>query len=296
MRGAKLKGYGLVILAATLWATMGLFYKGLMAGFALAPLSIVFWRAAVAGGALLLVLVLRRVPLRVPRRDVPLFVGFGVIGVAMFYAVYIHAIDLAGMGIAAVLMYTAPVWVTLYGVVVEGEALDGGKALALFLALVGCALVGRVYTLREATFNLNGVLAGLGAGVTYGSYIVFSKRAAQRGYSPWQALAYALVLGALALLPFQSVEALRRPLTTPTLALALLVLGLVPTLGGGVAFNAALHQVSASQASIIATLEPVLAAFLGWAVWGEQLEAAQLVGAGLIIAAVLVVQAGTKSA
>ncbi len=282
-------GYGLVILAAALWATMGLFYKGLMASFALPPLMLVFWRAAVAAGALFIFLALRRQPLRIARRDVVLFVGFGAIGVAAFYAAYIHAIDWAGMGIAAVLMYTAPVWVTLYGALVERETLTWGQALALALALAGCALVGRLYDGAGLRLNLRGILAGLVAGVTYGSYILFSKRAAQRGYSPWQALAYALSIGALCLLPWQS-EVSLLPLREPRLALWLLVLGLVPTLGGGVAFNAALHIVSASHASIIATLEPVLAALLGWAVWGERLEVPQRYGALLILLAVIVLQ------
>lgn len=293
---AAAKGYALVLVAATLWATMGLFYKGLMSRYALPPLSIVFWRATVAAVALFLLLGVRGASLRVARRDVGLFLGFGAFGVAAFYAVYIHAIDLAGMGIAAVLMYTAPVWVTLYEAVFQGARLHGGKVLALALALTGCALVGRLYDSQAAALNGRGILAGLGAGVTYGSYILFSKRAAQRGYSPWLALAYALGLGALFLLPLQAPSTLLEPFTIPALAFWLFVLGLVPTLGGGVAFNAALHHISASHASIIATLEPVLAALLGWAVWGERLELAQGLGAVFILVAVLLLQGQREGA
>ncbi len=287
----SLQGYILVITAAVLWATMGLFYKGLMTTYALPALTIVFWRAAIAATALFLALLPRhRGSLRITRRDWPLFLGFGAIGVAAFYAIYINAINLAGMGVAAVLMYTAPVWVTLFSALFLGERLTAGKAAALLLALAGCALVGRLYDVSGVALNLPGILAGLGAGLTYGTYILFSKGAAQRAYSPWAALAYALALGTLFLLPFQSPTEALRPLSSPGLALWLLVLGLIPTLGGGVAFNAGLHHVSASNASIVATLEPVIAAGLGWAVWGERLEAPQLLGAGLILAAVVILQ------
>ncbi len=285
------KGYVLVIIAAMLWATMGLFYKGLMSTYALPALTIVFWRAAIAAIALFVALLPHhRSDLRLPKRDWPLFLGFGAIGVAAFYAIYIQAISLSGMGVAAVLMYTAPVWVTLFSALFLGEKLSGRKVLALLLALAGCALVGKLTDITGATLNLPGILAGLGAGLTYGAYILFSKGAAQRGHSPWAALAYALALGALFLLPFQQPAEVLRPLNSPGMALWLLTLGLIPTLGGGVAFNAGLHHVTASNASIVATLEPVVAAFLGWAVWHEQLALLQLLGAGLILIAVMLLQ------
>lgn len=290
------KGYVLVIVAAMLWATMGLFYKGLMATYALPALTIVFWRAAIAAIALFAALFPRhRSDLRLPKRDWLLFLGFGAIGVAAFYAIYIHAISLIGMGVAAVLMYTAPVWVTLFSAVFLGERLTGHKAFALVLALAGCALVGKLYDISGAALNLPGILAGLGAGLTYGAYILFSKGTAQRGHSPWAALAYALALGALFLLPFQQTAEALRPLSSPGIALWLLVLGLIPTLGGGVAFNAGLHHVTASNASIVATLEPVIAAVLGWAVWHEQLAALQLLGAGLILIAVMILQRQSRT-
>ena len=95
--------------------------------------------------------------------------------------------------------------------------------------------------------------------------------------------------------PFQAPADVLRPLTSPALALWLLILGLIPTLGGGIAFNAGLHHIPASNASIIATLEPVIAAALGWAVWGERLDAPQLLGAGLILAAVVILQRPSRT-
>jgi len=97
-------------------------------------------------------------------------------------------------------------------------------------------------------------------------------------------------MGALFLLPLQSPADLARALTTPSSVFWLLALGLVPTLGGGLAFNAALRLVPASNASIVATLEPAIATLLGWAFLGEQLETLQLLGGGLILTAVVILQ------
>jgi len=289
VRSRRLRGYGLALAAAALWATLGLFYQGL-AAYGLPSLTIVFFRAAIAAMVLFLALGWqRRGSLRLERRDWFLFVAFGLIGVAAFYVVYIYAISLTGMGMAAVLMYTAPAWVMLLSAIFFKERLGRPKAAALLLACGGCALVSRAYDLTSVRLNLVGILAGLGAGLTYGLYTLFS-RVAQRRCTAWTTLAYALGLGALFMLPLQSPADLTHALTTPALLFWLLALGLVPTVGGGLAFNAALRLVPASNASIVATLEPAIATLLGWVFFDERLDVLQLLGAGLILAAVVILQ------
>ncbi len=286
-----LGGYGLVLVAASVWATMGVFYKTLMGAYNLAPLTIVFFRALFAAVALFIFLGgWRRQELPLHRRDGLLFLGFGAIGVALFYVVYIYAITLAGVGVAAVLMYTAPAWVTAFSVAVLHEPLTRRKVGALALALLGCALVGRLYAWGQAQFNTVGLLAGLAAGLTYGGYILFNKAVADRGYSPWAAMAYGLGIAVVCIAPWQTLPEVGNVLQTPPLLGWLVVLGVVSTLGGGVAFNAALRTVPASNASIVATVEPVIAALLGWALLGETMEGWQLAGAGLIVTSVIWLQ------
>ena len=285
----RVRGYGLALVAACLWATLGLFYTGLEA-YGLPRVTIVFYRAAIAAVILFIALGWRRRNwLRLEWRDWPFFAAFGLIGVAAFYVVYIQAIALTGMGMAAVLMYTAPAWVTLLSAILFKEPLSALKGLAVTLACGGCALVGQVYSLSSVRLNLWGILAGLGAGLTYGLYTLFSKLA-QRRYTSWATLLYALGLGALFLLPLQARADLVRAVAQPTTLLWLLMLGLIPTLGGGVAFNAALRRIPASNASIVATLEPAVATLLGWLFLDERLQALQLLGAGLILAAVVILQ------
>jgi len=273
---------------------MGLFYKTLMARYGLAPLTIVFWRAAVAAGVLFAVRILTRRPhKRVESRDWLLFALFGLLGIALFYIAYVYAIALTGMGIAAVLMYSAPAWVAGLGAVLFREPLTLRKSAALGLSLIGCAMVGRAYDLEGLRLAPLGLLAGLGAGLAYSLYILFGKAATQRGYEPWSVTAYALGFGVLFLLPLQSAQQMRLVISSPETLLWLASLGIIPTLGGGVAFNAGLRTLSAGTAGIIATIEPALAALLGWLVWNEHLEPPQILGTGLIVAAVLAVQSDT---
>lgn len=293
MVSERLRGYLLALLAAVLWATLGLFYRRL-AGYGLSALTIAFLRAVVTALILLAALGWRQpAALRLARRDLLLFVAFGLFGVAAFYVVYIYAIERTGMGIAAVLMYTAPLWVTLFDALFMGEPFTRLKLAALLLAIGGCVLVSRAYDLGAVHFDAVGILLGLGAGIAYGAYTLFSK-VLQRRYSALATLAYALGLGALFLLPLQRPADLLRAVTTPAALLWALALALLPTLGGGVAFNAALRCVPASHASIVATLEPAVAMLLGWAVLGERLEGPQIVGGTLILAAVILPRIETQ--
>ncbi len=289
MRSENLPGYGLALVAACLWATLGLFYKALES-YGLSRFTIVFCRAAFATLALFAVLGWRRRSwLKLERRDWPLFLAFGLLGVAAFYILYIYAIALLGMGMAAALMYTAPAWVTVFSILLFWERPSLMKGSAVLLTCAGCALVGQAYDPARMRLNLPGTLAGLGAGLTYGLYTIFSK-AAQRRYTLWTTLAYALGIGTLFMIPFQSPADLARALSDSTALSLLLLLGLGPTLGGGLAFNAALRRIPASNASVVATLEPFVAALLGWVFLGERLEAWQWLGAALIVTAVVILQ------
>jgi DME family drug/metabolite transporter len=186
-------------------------------------------------------------------------------------------------------MYTAPAWVTIFDALFLKERMNAVKVTALILAGLGCALISRVYDPASLRVNLPGILAGLGTGLAYSAYIVFSK-VAQRRYTTWTTLAYALGLGSLFLLPLQSLDGLTRAFTTPPALMLLLLLGILPTLAGGIAFNAAVRLLPASEVSIVATVEPVIAALLGWAILGEQLDLLQLVGGAFILSAVGILQ------
>ena len=122
--------------------------------------------------------------------------AFGLFGIAAFYIVYVTAIDLAGMSVAAVLLYTAPAWVALISAVFLGEKLTPVKLVAVTLAMAGCALVARVYDVRGLQLNWLGILAGLGAGLTYALYSVFNKVGLRR-HDGWTVLAYGLLVQAV---------------------------------------------------------------------------------------------------
>lgn len=283
-------GYLLVTGAAALWGMLVIFYHNLVALYGLAPLEVAFFRAAVSALILGVALAIGRpAMLRLQRRDLPLFVAFGLLGVSVFFIVYTYAIRLTGGATAAVLLYTAPAWVTIVAWRVFGESLTRIKLAALGLSFVGCALVARAYDPARLKLDLVGILLGLASGLTYGLYTLFNKRAVQR-YSPWTATFYALGFGGLFLLPWQSPSRLWAVVSRPAPALWLLALALGPTLGAFLLLGKSLERLPASVASIVATSEPVIAAVLAWAFLGQTLTLAQIGGGGAVLAGVLLLQ------
>jgi DME family drug/metabolite transporter len=284
----RLQGFVLVLLAALLWSTLGIFYKTLIGTYGLMPLTIAFFRAALSALFLLVALaVFRPRWLRVERRDLPLMVSFGLFGVAAFFFVYVNAIDLVGMAVGAVLLYTAPAWVTIISWRFLGESITSRQGVALALAFVGCALVAGIYDLSQIRVNGLGVLFGLASGLTYGLYSVFNK-AGVRKYPPWTVLFYGMLVGAMLLFLVQDLSNVAHALRSPGAVAWLVALALLPTLGSGLAFATGLRFVPVSAASVVANLEPVMAALLAFFILGEVMAGWQMLGGALIVAGAVI--------
>ncbi|MBI4787994.1 MAG: EamA family transporter [Chloroflexi bacterium] len=283
------RGYFLVALAACLWGTLGLFFRILHDSFQLSSLTIAFLRAGIAAALLCTVLALtRREMLRISRRAVAFYLVYGFVGVAAFYFLYVQAVVQTSVTTGVVLLYTAPAFVTLIAWRVWRESLTPRKLGALALAFAGCALVARAYDPAQLRLNWLGLAFGLGAGFTYALYTVFTKFVLAR-HSLWTALAYALLFGAVFLAPLQNGERLARVATQPLAWALLLGLAVGPTLGSLTLYNAGLRLVPASNASLVATLEPVVGSALAFLVLGERLEGLQLVGGVMVIGGAILV-------
>ncbi len=208
-----------------------------------------------------------------------------------FYFSYPQAVIQTSVTTAAVLLYTAPAFVTLIAWRVWGEPLGARKLVALTLAFVGCALVARAYEPAQLSLNGVGLAFGLAAGFTYALYTVFSKSALER-FESWTALTYALFFGVLFLLPLQTLDGFAPLVQQPGAWIFLLAIAVGPTLGSLALYNAGLSRVPASNASLVATIEPVVASVLAFSFLGERLEFLQLVGGALVIAGAVWLSAG----
>lgn len=281
--------YGLIALAAALWGIISLFVKGL-AAYGLTPLQIVAVRAALSAAVLLAyMLAADRRGLAISLADCRYFIGTGVFSILFFNWCYFYAIQTMEVAVAAVLLYTAPAFVALLASLFLGEKLTGRKLFALVTTFVGCCLVVGLLPGFRGAVSISGLLAGLGAGFGYALYSIFGKFALRK-YSALTVTTYTFVFAALAALPISGLGAAAAALSQWQVWAYILGLGLVSTILAYLCYTVGLAYVEPSRAAVTATLEPLVAAAVGAAVFGEALGGWQLAGIVLVIAAVAAVQ------
>lgn len=270
-------GYVYVLIAACLWGLLGSVSK-LVFEQGVSPLEAAFWRAVMAwflfaGHAV----ALRQV--RIQPKDLLPVLAFGLVGISLFYGGYQMAIRSGGAALAAVLLYTAPAIVAVLSWLILKEPMDKIKIGAVVLTLVGVALIslqgGSIHVTAAAVFW------GLISGLTYATYYIFGKLYLGRYTTPTLFL-YALPVGALGLFPF--VHFVHK---TQTAWIALVFLSIASTYVAVMVYYAGLKRLEATQASVVATIEPVVAGFVAYIWWGEKFGWLGYAGAGLVLAGVL---------
>ncbi len=270
----------LVLLAASVWATSGLFIR-----FAsLPPASMAFFRMAVPtiliGGYYLL----RRH--RISRSSLGIrLVASGINALRML--LYLVAFANTTIANAVVMLYTWPVFASFFGVILLKERIDLLQKLLLLLAFSGIPLL---YLGTELTFadrDVLGMTAMLASAILHALTLILLKQA-KPGNDRFESTFFQNLLGALVFLP-----ALWLPATlsaTPTRLVAALGYGSVIGVGGFTLFFVALHRLPAAVASNLTYFEVVMAVFLGWAVLGEPVTWNTLVGGALISLSIIFAQ------
>ena len=282
-----------IISGACLWGLIALFFKFLSAcGFS--PLQVVTLRVLVA--ALLMTAIILKIDpglLKIRWRDSWLFIGTGLLSLVFFNYCYFRAIDGSSISIAVLLLYTAPVFVMLLSLILFGEKFTGRKMLALLATFCGCGLITGIFASKLA-LTAEAFAFGLASGFGYALYSIFGKLALRR-YSTLTITAYTFYFATLGALPLADPQQLFTLLSDWRAAAGALAIALICTVAPYLLYTRGLQDVDAGQASILATLEPLVAAAVGIFVFGEEVPAAKILGMALILASIFILNT-SKSA
>jgi drug/metabolite transporter (DMT)-like permease len=293
LRRERVLGYGLAASAAVLWATGAVTAKWMFErlSFHVAPTALSGARALLAFAATLLyLLVFDRPRLRTRPRDLPFLAAFGVFGLAMVHFTYFQTIALTNVATAMVLEYLAPILVLLVSVAFLGERLTWALPVGVALSVTGTAFMVGALGGAGLAVSPQGIAWGLASAFFFALYTIMGKYAARR-FSPWTLLAYGLGAASVFWLLILGPGPLLAILTQPAGLTATAYLAVFSTVLPFSAFLHALHHIEATKASVTATLEPVVAGVLAFLLLGEVLTPLQIVGGGLVLAAIVAVQA-----
>ncbi len=289
----RISGPVLILLAGAFWGSMGLFVRRLNAwGFTSRHVACL--RLSVGALVFLLLLLLSdRKALRIRLRDLPLFLGLGILSVLFFTFCYFRAIELMPLSTAAILLYTSPIWVTLMTVLFFREKLSPRRLLALGLAFSGCVLVSG---LSGEPLSPAALLTGLGAGLGYALYSILGTVALRR-YPPLAVTTWTFLIAAAGswfLCGPASLLATVRAAPAGELLWLIPCTAVVTAVIPYLAYTGGLQSTEAGRAAIIATVEPVVATLLGTLVFQETLSLPAALGILLVLAAIALLNTGKR--
>ena len=291
---SEMKSSLCILASGVLWGLLPLFIK-FFAGKGFAPEQIVFARMLFA--AVLLVLWLaffHPSALRIRLSDSWCFVGTGIISTMMFSYCYFRTVEVANIALAALLLYTSPIFVLFFSILFFRERMTKRKLLAVACTFAGCACITGVFSHGAPAVPWPVIAVGLGAGLFYSLYTIFGKYALGR-YDSVTVTVHTFIfatLGTAFLIPVPETFA---RFADPAVFLAACGMAVFSSIGAFGLYTLGLRGVAPSKAGVLATMELVVATLVGILVFHEQADIATAAGMALIISATILLSKTEKS-
>ena len=280
--------YILVLIAGVSWGLIGVFTKAIdRLGFT--EMQMLFVKGVLAAVMLFIIIFAKdKKQLRLKDwKHLRYFVGTGIVSFTFFSWAYMKAVNLTSLGVAAVLLYTAPTFVMLFSILLFGEKMTKTKGIVLLMTFVGCILVTGLLE-GGAAFTWQGIAIGLASGIGYALYSIFGTYAIRAGYSSLTISFYTFLMAAITMAFLVEPVAVVTQITElgqwPLAVSFALLTTVVPYLS----YTKGLSGLPASKASVTATIEPVVAAVLGIVVFHESVSMWKLTGIVLVLSSVAV--------
>ncbi|MDF2838390.1 MAG: hypothetical protein K0S60_93 [Evtepia sp.] len=277
-----------ILFAGFLWGMIGLFSRNLSVG-GLSPSSIVLVRNL--GGLFvlaLLFLLTDRSIFRIRLKHLPYFFGTGIVSVLLFTLCYFSSQQICSLAVAAILLYTAPTFVVIFSAILWKDQITGKKLAALVIAFVGCSFVTGIWS-GNLSLSAWGLLLGLGSGFFYGLYTIFARYALSH-YPPYTVTFYTFLFAGVGAIFFSNSGETIHTLQNSRMLFLSLGLVIISTVLPYLFYTKGLSRLDSGKASILASVEPVVAALVGILAFGEPMGIPILLGLLCILISIYILR------
>jgi drug/metabolite transporter (DMT)-like permease len=254
-----------------------------------------FYRTALAVPILMLVPLLMpgaKGGIALPRSGRELFV---LLLAGLFFAgdlgFWHWSIGLTSVANATLFPNLAPIFVTFAAWYFYGEHITPRFLFGLFVAIAGAFLI-LGHSLQAEEGHIVGDLLAFAVALFYAGYLIVISRLRRR-YSALTLMFWSSLGTALALLPVAILSGDKLLPTDLSGWGVLLALAWVSHVGGQGAIAFALAHLPVSFSSVGLLLQPALAAFFAYLVFGEQLGLSQLIGGVIILSGIYLAKRGS---
>ncbi|ALF18823.1 DMT family transporter [Fusobacterium animalis] len=285
--------YLLIVVAAVLWGSIGLFSK-IAGNRGFTPIDICFIRS-------LFSVIILGIFFSIKDRnifklksivDLKYFVGTGIISFSLYNWSYIAAIKETSMGVAAILLYTAPSIIMILSVFLFHEKITRIKILVIVITFIGCMMVTGIFE-GENIISWKGFLYGILSGIGYGLYSIFGKYALQK-YSSVTVVFYTFLMSTFLFCVIGKPIIIISKINESQSWIFIVSFALFSAAIPYILYTKGLSKIEASKASIIANIEPVVAAIIGICVFSEEINFLKILGIILVLGAVCIINMTDK--
>jgi len=233
------------------------------------------------------------------REHWPRLLLYGLVGLGLLQSFYFEAIARIPIGLAILIEFLAPLWVALWARFAQKQPVRPILWPALAITFTGLAFVAGA---QFADLDPVGLLSALAAGLCFAVYFIVGEQLVAE-HDPFVVSFWGFSIAAVGWLaassvvpqiagvwelPYTAAVTLPAALGSAVVPMALLLLWIV-SLGTVVPFaseTAAMRWIPATTVSVLAMLEPVGAAAIGWWWFDERISALQAFGAVLVLAGI----------
>ena len=278
-----------IFIAGVLWGIIGIFVNelnALGAGASLTGFMRMFFAFLIMTAAALLKNG-RKIIIR-DSKTIFLCALLGIICNGLFNVFYTNSIRLNGMGIACVLMYTAPVFTSIASRIIFHEKFSRIKIFALIMNIIGCILtVTGINIFSNDNISFMGIFSGIGSGFCYGMAAIIGRSAGEKTDS-LNMSAYSFFFASLFLIIFARPDVMPALNDSRIMGVGFLY-ALIPTSIAYLVYYNGLNKIhDSSKVPVIASIEPVTAVIVGMLLYNEHIGAANFTGVAVVLVSIMI--------
>ncbi|RNB89926.1 DMT family transporter [Brevibacillus fluminis] len=252
----------------------------------LTPQSLVFNQTLIA--AILLTLYIKWIGVPLPRPTLRSTVDFFLAGAgkAITVMAMFMAISVMDVSLVMTLIFMYPASVVLLELFIDKKRLNPQQIAGLFCTLAGELFVLEVFQGDFSQLSAIGILLGLVSGLAWGWMIYWSNK--QLGaFPPLIVTGYTTIVSVvLYLIMMPPLYLFTTPITLPMIGWSLFF-GVIAQVVALLFMFTGINRIGAARFSIISVCELPITVLLAFLLLGEQMDAWQLIGGGLILSGIV---------
>lgn len=291
---SKKLGFILVLLAAIFWGYVGVPTKHL-ADLGFDNYTISFFKTSIPA-IFYLIYSFKKDPslFIIDKKGILFFIIYGIVVIAGCFIAFNITINFLSLALATMFLYTSQIWVITISYFMFKEKLTAKKIISMLLILIGCFMMCEVHKLNNFNISAKGIFWGLISGFTFALQILLAKISNEKyNYNHTSLLTYSFLFAAIFLFPFMNMKNnihIFKSSNNLFFLFRIIFWSVVGTLIANTAYVKSTQYIEASIASMISSLELVVASILGFIVFNETLNLIQILGMLLILFSIVLLE------